>query len=140
MKPRRKTPAAERFWAKVDASGPCWLWTASLIPFGYGQFGAESGVNVRAHRFAYELLVGPIPEGMQLDHLCRVRHCVNPDHLEPVTHKEHMRRSVRARRNHCKYGHPFDQRNTSVRTDGARACKTCMRDQWRARKERTVAA
>lgn len=85
-----------RFMAKVDLAGHggCWLWTAAVDPTtGYGKF--HIGPDQRtcgAHRFAYELLVGPIPDGLVLDHLCRVRHCVNPQHLEPVTVGENLRR------------------------------------------------
>lgn len=80
----------ERFWAKVerDPSG-CWLWTASLADGGYGHFG-----RWKAHRYAYETLVEPVPHGLDLDHLCRVRHCVNPSHLEPVTRAENLRRGT----------------------------------------------
>lgn len=90
-------PVAERFWAKVHKTDSCWLWTASLT-FGYGSFWDGKG-QVRAHRFAYELLVDPIPEGLQLDHLCRIRHCVNPDHLEAVTNAENVQRGVVAKLN-----------------------------------------
>ena len=98
-------PPAERFWEKVDLNGPvpsdpwiplsmgCWLWVASLDRGGYGQFRVSTSPfdgPVRAHRFAYEQLVGPIPSDREIDHLCRVRHCVNPDHLEPVTHQANM--------------------------------------------------
>ena len=88
----------------------CHLWTACLDQAGYGQFNA--GVKtVRAHRFAYELAVGPIPDGLFIDHLCRVRSCVNPKHLEPVTHKENMRRAAG---NYCLYGHPRTQKNIQL--------------------------
>jgi hypothetical protein len=81
-----------RFWNKVAAvkGGGCWYWMAGLFRGGYGQF--RFGRNTRAHRVAYEALVGEIPAGLDLDHLCRVRHCVNPEHLEPVTRKENIRR------------------------------------------------
>lgn len=76
-----------RFWSHVDAEGDCWEWTVSTGSHGYGQFavGGLGGTMVLAHRYAFELLVGPIPEGLTLDHLCRNKICVNPDHLEPVT-------------------------------------------------------
>lgn len=80
-----------RFFAKVDATGPCWLWLGSLNNAGYGKLTVRR-VNLYAHRFAHECLVGPVPEGLELDHLCRVRRCVNPDHLEPVTRSENVRR------------------------------------------------
>lgn len=83
--------ADERFWRWVERGEGCWLWLASTDTKGYGLFGAEGKLS-KAHRYAYELLVGPIPEGLVLDHLCRVRHCVNPDHLEPVTTYENILR------------------------------------------------
>lgn len=83
----------DRFWAKVDALGPCWLWTKGKTANGYGRFGVTSKDKRLAHIFAWTTLVGPVPEGLQLDHLCRVRLCVNPDHLEPVTPQENWRRS-----------------------------------------------
>lgn len=92
-------PADERFWEKVEKGGPddCWLWTANkTAPNGHGRFLGPDG-QIMAHRYAYEALVGPIPEGLVIDHLCRVRLCVNPDHLEPVTAEENTRRGWRDR-------------------------------------------
>lgn len=88
-------PAPDRFWAKVVKTSSCWVWVGSGGGrIGeYGVFRMDSG-PVRAHRYAYELLVGPIPDGMTLDHLCRVTRCVNPSHLEPVTLEENVRRGV----------------------------------------------
>jgi len=80
----------ERFWSKVEKTVSCWLWTASTRR-GYGQF-VINNKPTPAHRFAYEQLVGDIPRGLQLDHLCRVRNCVNPEHLEPVTSRENILR------------------------------------------------
>lgn len=77
----------ERFWSKVDKTDECWLWTATITRDGYGQFWV-SGKMVRAHRFSWELVNGPIPEGTQVDHRCHVRRCVNPAHLRLVTHKQ----------------------------------------------------
>lgn len=115
----------QRYWSKVDRSGgdnACWLWTA-FTQKGYGRF-----EGVVAHRVAYELLVGPIPDGLQLDHLCRVRQCVNPAHLEPVTNAENARRAAVAR-THCVHGHEFTPENTSLNRRGARVCRTCTREQ-----------
>src|SRR6266568_5486930 len=100
-----------RFWAKVDRSGACWLWTAHVGEDGYGTFSLD-GHHQRAHRIAWVLLRGPIPEGLQIDHLCRVRACVNPDHLEPVTQRENILRgegisALCARRTHCPQGHEY---------------------------------
>jgi hypothetical protein len=99
--------AEDRFWAKVKKDGPvpgyapqlggCWLWTGAKHALGYGQQRIDWRI-VPAHRFSYELLVGPIPEGLQIDHLCRVPSCVRPSHLEPVTHRENGLRGIAARR------------------------------------------
>ncbi len=93
---------------------------------------------MRAHRFAYELLVGPIPDGLVIDHLCRVRHCVNPAHMEPVTRWENTLRggsfsAVAARQTHCVNGHPFDEENTHVDRRGFRRCRACNRERLRRR-------
>lgn len=122
-------PALEdRFWPKVDASGDCWLWTASRFPDGYGSF-SVNGRARGAHRVAYELLVGPIPSGLTLDHLCRNPSCVNPTHLEPVTDRENVRRghgptAVNARKTHCIHGHLLDEQNTYIYPAG-RCCRRC---------------
>lgn len=90
----RKPTTEQRFWQKVEKSADgCWLWAGTILPSGYGQFRVGLG-RARAHRFAYELLVGEIPEGLTIDHLCRNIRCVNPDHLEPVTAAENVRRAV----------------------------------------------
>ena len=83
----------QRFWSYVDRTGPggCWIWTGTLEPSGYARF-RDNYTRTGVHRYAYELLVGQIPDGLQLDHLCKVRHCVNPDHLEQVTGAENTRR------------------------------------------------
>lgn len=116
----------------VDANG-CWLWQGSLATGpGYGRVTTPQG-KVLAHRFVYERLVGPIPPGLTIDHLCRVRHCVNPAHLEPVTQHVNVHRSpiavaaINAGKTECKWGHPFSPENTYVQPDGRRQCKTCMR-------------
>jgi hypothetical protein len=123
-------PAATRFWAKVDKSGECWLWTASLTKDGYGKFGPAA-----PHRFSYELMVGPIPEGLQIDHLCRVRHCVNPAHLEAVSGRENTMRgnTITAQnfaKTHCPVGHAFDEANTYV-WKTRRHCRACDRERQR---------
>lgn len=114
----------------VDHIG-CWLWNGSRDAGGYptATIAARRGF---AHRLVYELLVGVIPAGLELDHLCRVRHCVNPDHLEPVTKAENIRRSyglgaLRARQQQCRRGHPLTGENLSIATNGRRRCLTCRR-------------
>ena len=125
-KPR--TTTEERFWARVDKSGTCWKWQGSSSQ-GYGSFSAD-GRTVRAHRYAYELTVGPIPHGLVLDHLCRVRSCVNPAHLEPVTNVENVLRGAgwagtNSRKTHCVHGHEYTPENTVPIADGRR-CRTCI--------------
>lgn len=126
--------AISRFWAKVDKSGECWLWRGHTSVGGYGDFAVWKNRHYGAHRLAYELLVGPIPDGLHIDHLCRVRNCVNPAHLEPVTCKENLLRgqtfqAANARKTHCIHGHPFDDSNTYWRPAGGRGCRTC-RSAW----------
>jgi hypothetical protein len=114
-------PAVERALARVEV-GDCWLWQGSPDSSGYGQIRNEAGVLVMVHRLIYEHLVGTIPAGLQLDHHCRMHHCCNPDHLEPVTPKENHRRGMQVRAAACKYGHPFDGHNGKQRT-----CSACAR-------------
>ena len=124
----------ERFWAKVEPepNTGCWLWTASLSSGGYGQFMIRpSPKPERAHRLAYETLVGPIPEGLELDHLCRVRSCCNPSHLEAVTHRENVLRGTSpyasaARKTHCDHGHPLDSTRWKGRKRTIRCCSVCV--------------
>lgn len=132
----------ERFWAKVDKSDGCWVWTAGISSGGYGSFWLD-GKNRRAHRVAYELTVGPVPQGLQLDHLCRNRRCVRPDHLEPVTCGENIRRGDtgknsgrhNATKTHCPQGHPYEGGNPIV-SEGRRRCRECGRIRSRDRQRR----
>ena len=123
----------ERFWSKVDLSAPngCWLWTAGKFINGYGAFRLGNR-TVYAHRFSYEALVGPIPPELQIDHLCRVRRCVNPAHLEPVTCRENTLRgdtsaAHNAAKTECPQGHPYDEENTYLDPKGGRRCRECAR-------------
>lgn len=125
----------ERFYSKVDRSGTCWLWTATINNRGYGLF-YLSGRMVLAHRVAYEIRIGPIPPGAEIDHVrergCAHRHCVNPAHLEPVTHRENLLRgsgfaATNARKTQCIHGHELTPQNTYVRHTGWRGCRTCKR-------------
>jgi hypothetical protein len=134
---------AERFWLYVDKSPltGCWHWTGGKDRGGYGDFRNTVGAHVRAHRYAYESLVGPIPDGLQIDHLCRVRHCVNPSHLEPVTARVNTLRSKapsarNAAKTECKRGHPFDHLNTAFQSDGRRSCRACNLEHGRNHRKR----
>lgn len=121
----------DRFLAKfvVQASG-CWEWTASRDRRGYGHFKVLEGNSRFAHRWSYQHFVGPIPDGLELDHLCVNPSCVNPDHLEPVTRAENQRRRL-ARMTACHRGHPFDEANTYRPYEGRRVCRACHR-LWQA--------
>ena len=116
----------DRLLKRIDRAASCWLWTGYIAPNGYGK--SSEGW---AHRLVYEEWVGPIPDGFDLDHLCRVRRCVNPQHLEPVTRKVNLRRSPLVGRNShpsptCRRGHVRTPENTYVRPNGRRECRTCM--------------
>ncbi len=127
------------FWPRVEEqSDGCWLWRGKLDRAGYGQFltGNRKEGNRRwtmAHRWAYDQFVGFVPAGLELDHLCRRRHCVNPDHLEAVTHKVNILRgesptAVNARKTHCPQGHPYSGENLkTLRTRTNRECRTCIK-------------
>lgn len=138
-------PATERFWPKVNkvgpigqrpSLGPCWIWTGGTAGVGYGSFEAGTRLTPRrvyAHKFAYEELVGPVPLGLELDHLCRVRKCVRPEHLEPVTHRVNVGRgeapsAATTRRGICNRGHPRTPENLYLRSNGKHSCRVCARE------------
>lgn len=127
----------ERFWKYVQKTDECWLWTGGLDAHGYGRF--RAGRMVGAHVYAYTIVVGSVPPGLELDHLCRNPPCVRPDHLEPVTHTENMRRGFHAQKQTCKHGHVFSPGNTRMFL-GRRVCRLCERRRERAYHQRKAAA
>lgn len=132
-----KATLLERLLGKVkqdDATG-CWLWTAYTHPTGYGRIAIGGGHTRNAHQVAYQLLVGPVADGLELDHLCRVRRCINPAHLEPVTHQINVIRGAIGMKTHCPYGHAYTTANTyRSPSRGARECRTCQRRREQARR------
>lgn len=139
------TPQRMRFWDFVQQTPLCWLWRGPLTDKGYGyiSFGRK---NVGAHVVSYSIIRGPVPEGLELDHLCRIRDCVNPDHLEPVTSRTNVLRGVgpsaqNARKTHCQNGHAYDTTWVGHRSIRMRICKTCRRalsSRWLAENRKVV--
>lgn len=145
----RAKSAVERFWARVErglATEDCWQWRGKLNDKGYGilWIRPKPAGPTKAHRFAYELLIGPIPKGLEPDHRCRNRRCVNPDHLELVTHQVNLRRgeggliaAIRQRqKKHCAQGHAYDLINTYFTPDGRRECRICKQNRSQLSKRR----
>lgn len=134
--------ASANFWRRVTKTGDngCWLWTGERKPDGYGRcrFYHNSPDHERyyVHRYAYLQLVGPIPEGLVIDHLCRVHNCVNPAHMEPVTNAENIKRglwesaggaAINRTKTQCPRGHPYSGSNLIIERAGSRRCRTCER-------------
>jgi hypothetical protein len=113
------------WWRLVDRTPDCWLWSGFIDQAGYGRYGG--GPEIFVHRLAYLELVGPIDPNLELDHLCRVRNCVNPAHLEQVTQAENMRRQLRTYKVFCPQGHP-----KANAPNGRRYCPTCTREATRS--------
>jgi hypothetical protein len=131
----------ESLWARIEPDGICWRWAgATFKKGGYGQIGWK-GRTRKVHQVVWELLIGPIPEGLEPDHLCRVRVCCNPDCIEWVTPEENKRRMHAARgtqnwngaKTHCPQNHEYTPENTGV-SRGRRYCKTCNRNKVNARR------
>lgn len=128
----------QRFWRQVDKTDLCWLWTGNVTHQGYGEF-YLAGSTHRAHRISWVLAGNSLTPGLVIDHICRVRECVNPDHLREVTHRENTLAgigptAINARKVRCKAGHEFDEENTYQRL-GWRICRTCKREweEWKGR-------
>ena len=125
----------ERFWEKVtpEPNSGCWLWVAGEVGgTGYGKFWT-AGKTERAHRVSFAAANGAVPDGLILDHLCRTRCCVNPEHLDATTHRENQHRSplTSAGKTHCRRGHPYEGYNLSITRSGERVCKACRREDTR---------
>lgn len=125
--------------ASPEPNTGCWLWTASDNGRGYGRI-RHKGRTVQAHRLIYEFVKGEIPHGLELDHTCRVKCCVNPDHLDPIDHRENVRRGAagattakrQRAKTHCPRGHEYSGYNLIVRANGARQCRECVMGRRRA--------
>jgi hypothetical protein len=139
----------ERFWSRVIGTEftQCWQWAGSKDRHGYGRIWV-SGHETGAHRFAYEALIVAVPDGLDLDHLCRNRSCVNPWHMEPVTRRENVMRgnsiqSRNARKTHCPRGHPYDEENTKITgrpgRNLGRECRICIRSRRKIARGRMLA-
>lgn len=131
------------FRRNVEKTDNCWIWKGYISPYGYGRL-TFNGKAQPAHRFVYEILKGPVPEGMVCDHLCRNRACVNPDHIEIVTHRVNILRgegmsAKNVIKTHCASGHPYDGDNLFY-SQGNRHCRICSRESmWRYRLRRQQA-
>lgn len=129
---------AALFWRKVDKTDTCWLWMGYINKEGYGEYKSDYLTTRLAHRISFGLDQGHLPD-MPLDHLCRHRHCVNPDHLEPVTSKVNTRRSnvgvKESLKTECPHGHPYDEQNT-LHYQGKRFCRACKNERNRQRRKR----
>ena len=129
-----------QFDEQVSIDEDCWTWLGRLTPGGYGKF-RVSGEIFAAHRVSYVQSRGSIPDGLVLDHLCRYRACVNPDHLEAVSQLENVRRGAgNASKVACQNGHPFEDGNLAPSTAGRRVCRTCHRNYHREYQQKLRAA
>lgn len=127
----------DNFKKRVTLVDNCWLWTGMKTEYGYARLYIKNKKNTRAHKWAYEQLYGVVPDGLVLDHLCRVRHCVNPEHLEAVTPRINVLRgmgtaSLNAQKTHCFRGHPLLGSNLLLNRDGrGRRCHKCFNEYQR---------
>ena len=144
LKPKKQT-REDRFWGKVVKTESCWLWTGNKTPLGYGQLGRNHTGSNYVHRLSYEMTFGDIPEGLVIDHLCRNRNCVNPDHLEVVTQRENILRgdgvaAKNAKKTHCPNGHALSGDNLYTYNNGRhRRCRVCFIKNVRASRAKRMA-
>lgn len=151
-RPPAGVTAEDRFFSRIERDGDCWLWTGALGGGGYALFGAN-GKRGMAHRWSYEHHVGPIPDGMEIDHVCHTRavragtceggddcqhrRCVNPAHLDVVTRVENVARgNGHGRETHCPQGHPYNDENTYITPNGWRDCRRCINRRAREYRQR----
>lgn len=138
-----RRPERERFEERVSRMAECWEWTGSRMTSGYGKFNADDRI-VLAHRYSYELHIGRIPDGLVVDHLCRNRACVRPDHLEAVTNEENLRRGAgfalrNGMRTACIHGHEYLPENAYIDPQGGLRCRECGRIRDRRRTQQRSA-
>lgn len=134
-------PWVVRFWAKVEKGPECWLWTAATSQKGYGRFDGAPSSSRMAHRVAWELAFGSVPDGLVIHHACANKLCVNPGHLVALTVGAHTLiednlATQNAAKTHCPQGHPYDAENTLIHRSGDRRCRTCHRLRERERRRR----
>lgn len=135
----KPTPPRERIQSKTNVTeSGCWEWNGYRTRQGYGKATVDGVHGTLVHRWAYEVFVGPIPPGLEIDHLCSNRACCNPEHLEPVSHDVNVARGRRAQQTHCKRGHPLSGDNIWLDSIGRRRCREChnaySRDAYRRRR------
>lgn len=137
----KQVPLEKRIWPRIEKTDGCWNWTGGANSKGYGIVTSLHAPGIAPYRWVYQQLVGPIPKGMHIDHLCRNIRCCNPAHLEAVTPKENNRRSMspsamNARKTHCPRGHELANDNLMISRDGGRHCRICRRSDWHRWKAR----
>ncbi len=142
----KSRPLHKRLWEKANKTETCWLWTAYINKFGYGVIGTYDKKTALAHRVSFELTKGPIPEGLEINHLCEVKNCINPDHLEAITRAEHILKTdfqggkYQKNKTHCVNGHSFQETDVYITKEGHRKCRACGRAADKRRSPRRAQA